>query len=694
MKLAKKILIPIIAMMLSFVFSAGTFYAAETKVPTEEEAYESIIALKDEYPEGMKWNNADFGAFHGGYFYGGYGCAGFAFILSDEAFGDLPAVMLDVFDYDDIMVGDILRINDDTHSVVVLATYDDRIVITEGNYNNSIHWGRELTKDTVMATTDYVMTRYQTHVHEYDDGVVTLEPSCEAGEITYSCKTCMDEYIELIQPVSDHVFPEIGEVITEPTCTKEGLAKYTCTQCNWYFYTVSLDKVPHTKDDGTVVTEPTTDSTGIKEYRCMMCKEVVETETLYYDASDAEGWIQLYGTWYYYQNGEKLSNSWLWYNGNWYYLNETGAMLSDAWFLYKNNWYYLTEGGQMATGWAWDGANWYYMNESGAMLSSSWLWYGNNWYYLTEGGQMATGWAWDGSNWYYMNKSGVMQSDGWLWDGSNWYYLHENGAMLSNSWLWYGNNWYYLTKGGQMATDWVSYNSNWYYMNDDGIMLSSSWLWDGDNWYYLYENGVMLSNTWLLDNDKWYYLETNGAMATEKWIGDYYVTASGAMATNQWVDNNTYYVDGSGHVVTNVHKIDLGNGNYTTVYGDYNIDFANEVISLVNEYRIENGLNALGTEDYLSKQTNIRGYEISYSFSHTRPNETSCFTVLSDGGYGWMGENIASGHRTPQQVFDAWKNSPGHNANMLNENFELIGVSCFVEKDTGRCHWVQMFASK
>lgn len=82
--------------------------------------------------------------------------AGFAFILSDAAFGSTPCKM--GYDINEIRVGDILRINDNTHSVVVLAIDGDSITVAEGNYNGIIHWGRVLDRKTVKF--DYYITRY------------------------------------------------------------------------------------------------------------------------------------------------------------------------------------------------------------------------------------------------------------------------------------------------------------------------------------------------------------------------------------------------------------------------------------------------------------------------------------------------------------------------------------------------------
>ncbi len=127
--------------------------------PAESQVYQAMIALKAQYPEGMPWTNANEYSWRGGIYERGYGCAGFAFLLSDAAFGDLPARLIREFTYDDVRVGDILRINGNTHSVVVLEKHSDHVVLAEGNYNRSIHWGRKLSRAAVEQA-NYILTRY------------------------------------------------------------------------------------------------------------------------------------------------------------------------------------------------------------------------------------------------------------------------------------------------------------------------------------------------------------------------------------------------------------------------------------------------------------------------------------------------------------------------------------------------------
>jgi len=126
--------------------------------PEQGELYQKMIALKKQYPEGMSWTNENFYQWKGGVYSGGYGCIGFAFILSDAAFGDLPARKH--YDFNNLKIGDILRMNNDTHSVIIMKMTDTTITLAEGNYNSSIHWGRKLLIEEVKSQLDYIITRY------------------------------------------------------------------------------------------------------------------------------------------------------------------------------------------------------------------------------------------------------------------------------------------------------------------------------------------------------------------------------------------------------------------------------------------------------------------------------------------------------------------------------------------------------
>ena len=119
---------------------------------------------------------------------------------------------------------------------------------------------------------------------------------------------------------------------------------------------------------------------------------------------------------------------------------------------------------------------------------------------------------------------------------------------------------------------------------------------------------------------------------------------------------------------------------------------AEAVASLVNAARQDAGLSELELDVDLCAAAQARAQEIAQSFSHTRPDGSSCFTILEEFGvsYRAAGENIAMGQRTPEEVMDGWMNSSGHRANILNGTFTSIGVGYYVD-GAGAAHWVQIF---
>ncbi len=123
------------------------------------------------------------------------------------------------------------------------------------------------------------------------------------------------------------------------------------------------------------------------------------------------------------------------------------------------------------------------------------------------------------------------------------------------------------------------------------------------------------------------------------------------------------------------------NGKKQTLYGWFDYDSAHKVAELTNQYRKENGTTWLSYNECLQYASDIRALEAAVYWSHTRPNGTKWNTVDTKWTYG--GENLGSGYTNPADVMVGWKNSPGHNRNLLfgtqegDTPYKAISVSCF-----------------
>jgi uncharacterized YkwD family protein/spore coat assembly protein SafA len=121
------------------------------------------------------------------------------------------------------------------------------------------------------------------------------------------------------------------------------------------------------------------------------------------------------------------------------------------------------------------------------------------------------------------------------------------------------------------------------------------------------------------------------------------------------------------------------------------LNYENEVIRLVNEIRVKNGLNTLTADWQLSRVARYKSQDMKDNnyFSHTSPVYGSPFTMIKNFGisYRSAAENIAKGQTTPQAVVNAWMNSSGHRANILNASYTKIGVGYVASGH----YWTQMF---
>ncbi len=115
-----------------------------------------------------------------------------------------------------------------------------------------------------------------------------------------------------------------------------------------------------------------------------------------------------------------------------------------------------------------------------------------------------------------------------------------------------------------------------------------------------------------------------------------------------------------------------------------------QVFNLLNQHRLANGKSALAYDTKLEAAIEGHAHHMAvHSFwGHDAPESavSSPWVRASLCGTSANGENLGNGYSSPASVMDGWKNSPGHNANMLGD-FSRVGIGKYGS------FWGQLFGS-
>ena len=156
---------------------------------------------------------------------------------------------------------------------------------------------------------------------------------------------------------------------------------------------------------------------------------------------------------------------------------------------------------------------------------------------------------------------------------------------------------------------------------------------------------------------------------------------NGTAIMNQMVGNNKKYK------ITNVRDI------------YYSKAIEDKIVEFTNKFREENGLEPLKNSEVLrfsSRYKNASMFKYDY-FEHSNPNMDGCSagglsSKLGCDNWNAYGENIyeMSTSRdinsidvSAYAIFNAWKDSPGHRTNMLQDYYTYIGVSVSIFQRDG-----------
>jgi hypothetical protein len=125
----------------------------------------------------------------------------------------------------------------------------------------------------------------------------------------------------------------------------------------------------------------------------------------------------------------------------------------------------------------------------------------------------------------------------------------------------------------------------------------------------------------------------------------------------------------------------------------------NLIVEMTNQIRTKDGLNPLKENANLSLAAAAKAQDMIQNgyFAHFSPTNVSPWFWIKQNGYNYKyaGENLAMNFSETDQVINGWVNSPTHKANLLNNNYQDIGVAVLSGQVNGesRIVVVQMFGS-
>ena len=108
-------------------------------------------------------------------------------------------------------------------------------------------------------------------------------------------------------------------------------------------------------------------------------------------------------------------------------------------------------------------------------------------------------------------------------------------------------------------------------------------------------------------------------------------------------------------------------------------DYADEVVRLINEYRVSKGLNALKYEERYCLRTAAisAGGSILHALKNNDSDKAAVLASHSACQIGW-GTTGGGASNTPKRVVQDWINSPLHNSNILDKNLNSIACAFFI----------------
>lgn len=186
----------------------------------------------------------------------------------------------------------------------------------------------------------------------------------------------------------------------------------------------------------------------------------------------------------------------------------------------------------------------------------------------------------------------------------------------------------------------------------------------------------------------WYIVQVEGdfvGAVSQKYVKPIYPGSSGTSSSNSTNKGGSSTSGG------NSSGSGTSESNASTLTSD-----ELETFNLINNQRTKNGLSALKVDSELQRVARIKAQDMVNNnyFDHNSPTYGTPFNMMKSFGitYKSAGENIA-GNSSNSGAVNAWMNSPGHRANILNNGYNYTGLAVVSSPKYGKIY-VQMFIGK
>lgn len=253
------------------------------------------------------------------------------------------------------------------------------------------------------------------------------------------------------------------------------------------------------------------------------------------------GWVYRFGKYFYYKNGEVLTNKLFKLNGDYYYVDENGIR-QTGWITYNKKKYYFDSDGKAHKKWlTLDGekyyfhstkaymyknlhkttsGNYYVFDSNGKLVVNKWFEYSGKTYYTSSKGLAYRGYKQIGGNYYYFDTKEAYLYKSKLYKTSSGKigYAQSNGVLYNKGFLTLNGKKYYFSKGGVAYRGYKKISGKYYYFDpQDSYMLKSKLIKTTDNVVmYAQSNGTLYTKGFKKIGSKTYYFNTNGK-AQKKW---------------------------------------------------------------------------------------------------------------------------------------------------------------------------------